>query len=176
MDTALPLQRAIDDLASLCYEELLGIARRERRDNHDLVTLDTSALVHEAFLRLRTQQVLAEADRRGFLAAAAITMRRVIVDYARRHRAEKRGGGAHPITLDTQPGMVELRADRLVSLDEALEQLAAVEPRLVRVVECRYFCGMTEEETADVLGITARTVRRDWVKARGWLYAALGDD
>lgn len=176
MDTAPPLQLAIDELASNCYEELLGIARRERRHNSDLATLDTNALVHEAFLRLRTQQVLAEGDRRDFLAAAAVTMRRVIIDYARRFRAEKRGGGERPITLDTQPGMVELRNDVLLALDDALATLAAVEPRLVRVVECRYFCGMTEDETAEALGITARTVRRDWVKARGWLYAALGND
>jgi RNA polymerase sigma factor (TIGR02999 family) len=118
---------------------------------------------------------LAEADRVQFLAAAAVTMRRVIIDYARRQKAEKRGGGTVPISLDRAPGIVELREDMLLALDEALERLSAVEPRLVQVVECRYFCGMTEDETAAVLGVTARTVRRDWVKARGWLYTALGD-
>lgn len=176
MDTAPLLQRAIDDLASCCYEELLAIAHRERRDATDLATLDTGALVHEAFIRLRTQHGLAEADRLAFLAAAAVTMRRVIIDYARRHRADKRGGGVRPVTLEAQPGIVEVRDDLLLALDEALEQLGRIEPRLVRVVECRYFCGMTEEETAEVLGVTSRTVRRDWVKARGWLYAALGHD
>lgn len=175
MDTAPPLQLAIDDLASSCYEELLAIAHRERRHASDLATLDTSALVHEAFLRLRTQQLLIAADRRSFLAAAAVTMRRVIVDYARRQRAVKRGGGQRPFTLDTAPGLVEVREDLLLELDEALNQLAGIEPRLVKVVECRYFCGMTDDETADVLGVTTRTVRRDWVKARGWLYAALGN-
>jgi RNA polymerase sigma factor (TIGR02999 family) len=139
------------------------------------VTLDTSAVVHEAFLRLVAQRELAEADRVQFLAAAAVTMRRVIIDYARRQKAEKRGGGTVPISLDRAPGIVELREDMLLALDEALERLSAVEPRLVQVVECRYFCGMTEDETAAVLGVTARTVRRDWVKARGWLYTALGD-
>lgn len=175
MEPATSFPRAIDALASLCYEELQAIARRERRKARDLVTLDTSAVVHEAFLRLVAQRELAEADRVQFLAAAAVTMRRVIIDYARRQKAEKRGGGTVPISLDRAPGIVELREDMLLALDEALERLSAVEPRLVQVVECRYFCGMTEDETAAVLGVTARTVRRDWVKARGWLYTALGD-
>jgi RNA polymerase sigma factor (TIGR02999 family) len=175
MEPATSFPRAIDALASLCYEELQAIARRERRQARDLVTLDTSAVVHEAFLRLVAQRELAEADRVQFLAAAAVTMRRVIIDYARRQKAEKRGGGTVPISLDRAPGIVELREDMLLALDEALERLSAVEPRLVQVVECRYFCGMTEDETAAVLGVTARTVRRDWVKARGWLYTALGD-
>ena len=175
MDTAPPFPRAVDALASLCYEELQAIARRERRQAQDLATLDTSAVIHEAFLRLVSQRQLAEADRVQFLAAAAVTMRRVIIDYARRRRAEKRGGSIAPLSLDAAPGIVELREDTLLALDEALERLAEVEPRLVQVVECRYFCGMTETETAEVLGVTARTVRRDWVKARGWLYSALAD-
>ncbi len=175
MNSSTTLPRAIDVLASLCYEELQAIARRERRQAHDLATLDTSAVVHEAFLRLVAQRQLVEADRTQFLAAAAVTMRRVIIDYARRQKAEKRGGRAMPLSLETAPGIVELREDTLLALDEALGRLTDVEPRLVQVVECRYFCGMTEEETADVLGVTARTVRRDWVKARGWLYAALSD-
>jgi RNA polymerase sigma-70 factor, ECF subfamily len=175
MDTASPFPRAIDALASLCYEELQAIARRERRHSLDLATLDTGAVVHEAFLRLVAQRQLAEADRTQFLAAAAVTMRRVIIDYARRKHAEKRGGDATVLSLDTAPGLVELREETLLALDDALERLAAVQPRLVQVVECRYFCGMTEEETAEALGITARTVRRDWVKARGWLYAALAE-
>lgn len=175
MDTAPRFPRAIDALASLCYEELQAIARRERRQALDLATLDTGAVVHEAFLRLVSQRQLAEADRSQFLAAAAVTMRRVIIDYARRQKAEKRGGRDLRLSLDAAPGIVELREDMLLALDEALERLEAVEPRLVRVVEYRYFCGMTEDETADALGVTARTVRRDWVKARGWLYVALGD-
>jgi RNA polymerase sigma factor (TIGR02999 family) len=175
MDTAPRFPRAIDALASLCYEELQAIARRERRQALDLATLDTGAVVHEAFLRLVSQRQLTEADRSQFLAAAAVTMRRVIIDYARRQKAEKRGGRDLRLSLDAAPGIVELREDMLLALDEALERLEAVEPRLVRVVEYRYFCGMTEEETAKALGVTARTVRRDWVKARGWLYVALGE-
>lgn len=175
MDTAPRFPRAIDALASLCYEELQAIARRERRQALGLATLDTGAVVHEAFLRLVSQRQLTEADRSQFLAAAAVTMRRVIIDYARRQKAEKRGGRDLRLSLDAAPGIVELREDMLLALDEALERLEAVEPRLVRVVEYRYFCGMTEEETAKALGVTARTVRRDWVKARGWLYVALGE-
>ena len=174
MDAATPLPSAIDALTTLCYEELQAIARRERRNAMDVATLDTSAVVHEAFLRLVSQRQLVNADRLQFLAAAAVTMRRVIIDYVRRKRAEKRGGEMIAVTLDGAPGVVELREDALLALDEALERLAAVDPRLVRVVEYRYFCGMTEEETAEALGLTARTVRRDWVKARGWLYAELG--
>ncbi len=175
MKSATTLPRAIEALASLCYEELQAIARRERRQARDLATLDTGAVVHEAFLRLVAQRQLAEADRTQFLAAAAVTMRRVIIDYARRQKAQKRGGSAVPHSLDTAPGIVELREDTLLALDEALERLSAVEPRLVQVVECRYFCGMTDDETAEVLGVTSRTVRRDWVKARGWLYTALDE-
>ena len=175
MTTAPLLQHAVDDLASSCYDELLAMAHRERHRADDLATLDTGALVHEAFLRLRSQRLLADADRRDFLAAAAITMRRVIVDYARQRRAGKRGGDLRLVTLDTQLGVVELRDDLLVALDEALAQLAEIDLRLVRVVECRYFCGMGDDEIAEVLGVTTRTVRRDWVKARGWLYTALGN-
>ncbi len=165
--------RSIHALAESCYGDLRDIAHRERRRDAELATLDTAALVHEAFLRLITQRQLAESDRPHFLAAAAVTMRRVLIDHVRELRAEKRGGGVRPTTLDGPIGVVELRDDMLLALDEALERLGSVDPRLVRVVECRYFCGMSEEDTATALGVTARTVRRDWVKARGWLYAAL---
>ncbi|WP_310572108.1 ECF-type sigma factor [Gemmatimonas sp.] len=172
-DTSPHSAQAIRVLAERCYDDLRDLAHRERRRNADLHTLDTSSLVHEAFLRLITQRQLASADRPQFLAAAAVTIRRVIIDHVRALRAEKRGGGFHPITLDGPLGVVEMREDMLLALDEALEQLSRVYPRLVRVVECRYFSGMTEEDTAEALGVTARTVRRDWVKARGWLHMAL---
>ena len=96
-------------------------------------------------------------------------MRRVLVDYARRYRAAKRGGNARAVDLDVADVPLEERSEALIALDEALERLAELNPRLSRVVECRFFGGMTEEETAEALGVTARTVRRDWVKARGWL-------
>lgn len=167
------MRAALDQLATACYAELEQIARRERRTLAHLATLDTGMLVHEAFLRLAQQRRLDTGDRSAFLAAAAGTIRRVVIDHVRRRRAQKRGGDAAPITLDERQGVVELRDDALVALDEALSELQAIEPRLARVVECRFFVGMTEEETAEALGVTSRTVRRDWVKAKGWLYAAL---
>jgi RNA polymerase sigma factor (TIGR02999 family) len=100
-------------------------------------------------------------------------MRRVLIDYARRHRALKRGGGVRPLSLDEAAVSIDERADTLVALDEALTRLAAHDERLARVVECRFFGGLSETETAEVLGITERTVRRDWVKAKAWLYQAM---
>jgi RNA polymerase sigma factor (TIGR02999 family) len=100
-------------------------------------------------------------------------MRRILVDYARRYHAVKRGGGRDPLPLDEATLLVEERADTLIALDEALERLGAIDSRLCRVVECRYFAGLSDDETAEALGVTPRTVRRDWVKARGWLYAEL---
>ncbi len=99
-------------------------------------------------------------------------MRRILVDYARRHRAKRRGGELQQITLDENASAAE-RGETLLALDEALERLARLNPRLCQVVECRYFGGLTEEETAEALGVTTRTVQRDWAKARGWLYLEL---
>jgi RNA polymerase sigma factor (TIGR02999 family) len=107
-------------------------------------------------------------DRGHFLLVAAWAMRRILVDYARRNRAARRGGGSVRFTLD-KDAPAEERSEMLLALDEALERLAALDRRLSQVVECRYFGGLTEQETADVLGVTRRTVQRDWVKARGWL-------
>jgi RNA polymerase sigma factor (TIGR02999 family) len=100
-------------------------------------------------------------------------MRRVLVDYARRYRSAKRGGGQPPVTFDEEEIVIEERAEMLIALDDALIRLAATDERLCRVVECRYFGGLSDAETADALGVTSRTVRRDWVKARGWLYQEL---
>jgi RNA polymerase sigma factor (TIGR02999 family) len=163
----------LDRLAAACYDELRAIARRERRRGAGAVTLDTAGVLHEAFLRLAEQRQTRWDDRSRFLAAAAGMMRRVLVDHVRRRRAAKRGGARRPVTLDEAVGVVDVRDDALLALDEALTRLADLEPRLARVVECRYFAGMTEVETAEALGVTERTVRRDWVKARGWLHAAL---
>lgn len=163
----------LEQLASAHYAELLRIARRQRRRVRDIATLDTRAVLHEAFLRLATQRQTVWVDRPRFMAAASGMMRRVLVDHLRRRRAEKRGHGEAPLALnedlDADPG----RDAHLVALDDALDRLARVAPRLARVVECRYFGGMTEVEIAEALGVTERTVRRDWVKARGWLHDAL---
>ncbi len=168
-DAALPL----DLLASANYPELLAIARRELHKLRDAATLDTRAVLHEAFLRLVTQRQTSWQDRPHFLAAAAATMRRVLVDHVRRRHANKRDHGRRPITLDEQLAPINIRDDSLVALDDALLELAQFSPRLAKVVECRYFGGMTEVETAEALSITERTVRRDWIKARGWLQCVL---
>ncbi|HEY0929225.1 MAG TPA: ECF-type sigma factor [Gemmatimonas sp.] len=170
-----PVATPLDQLASVHYAELLRIARRELRRAGNVATLDTRAVLHETFLRLVTQQRTSWSDRPLFLAAAAGMMRRVLIDHLRRRRTEKRGRAQTPVTLDDGiNGQSERDAD-LVALDDALDELAQFAPRLAQVVECRYFGGLTELETAEALGITERTVRRDWVKARGWLHGALRD-
>lgn len=169
-----PPQPALAALVAAHYDELLHIARRERRRMAD-ATLDTGAVLHEAFLRLANQRQLDWADRPHFLAAASGTMRRVLVDHVRRRRAVKRGGAVGPITLSDEIGRVDARDEAIIALDDALTRLSELAPRLARVVECRYFGGMTEVETAGALGVTERTVRRDWIKARGWLQSALAD-
>lgn len=162
---------ALDRLFPLVYDELRRIAHRQLGRERSDHTLGTTALVHEGYLRLVDQTRARWEDRAHFFAVAARAMRRILVDYARRHRAAKRGGAR--VSLDDATLLADERADTLVALDEALTRLTDVDERLGRVVECRFFGGLTEEETAEALGVTARTVRRDWVKAKGWLYHAL---
>lgn len=173
---------AIAELVSLIYPELAGIAHKQLGMEHPGHTLSTTALVHEAYLRLISQTDVQWVDRSHFLAAAAQAMRRILVDHARRHQALRRGAGRRrTVSLESlsQADMagigVDERADTLVALDEALERLSAINERQAKVVECRFFGGLTEAETAEVLGITSRTVTRDWYKARGWLYRELAD-
>ena len=174
---------AMDRLVGLVYEELARIARRHLRLEAAGHTLSTTALVHEAYLRLVDQTHAQWEDRAHFFAVAARCMRRVLVDHARRHRALRRGGvHGRAVSLDalgaTDAASLAAgeRADVLIAMDEALERLAALDPRQARVVECRFFGGLTEAEVAAALGGTARTVARDWVKARGWLYQELRAD
>jgi len=162
-----------ESLFPLLYDELRRIAHRQlglERPGH---TLCTTALVHEAYMKLADQTRAQFASRAHFLAVAAQAMRRILVEYARKVRADKRGGKWHRLDLDDVEIPVEDRADALVALDGALERLAALNPRLSQIVECRFFGGMTEEETAEALGVTDRTIRRDWVKAKGWLLTEL---
>ncbi len=173
---------AIAELISLIYPELAGIAHKQLGMEHPGHTLSTTALVHEAYLRLVSQTDAQWADRSHFLAAAAQAMRRILVDHARRHQALRRGAGRRStVSLDSlsQADMacigVDERADMLVALDAALERLAAINERQAKVVECRFFGGLTEAETAQVLGVTSRTITRDWFMARGWLYRELAD-
>lgn len=166
---------AFDRLFPLVYDELRRIARRQLGREHPGHTLDSVALVHEAYLKLVNQTRVAWTDRSHLLAMAARTMRRVLVDYARQYRAKKRGEAPERMVLAETMLVADERADTLLSLDEALNELSQLDERLSRVVECRFFGGLTEEETAQALGITARTVRRDWTKAKGWLHHALDD-
>jgi RNA polymerase sigma factor (TIGR02999 family) len=172
---------AMERLAPLVYEQLKRIARRQLRAEPVGHTLSTTALVHEAYLKLVDQTRAGWQDRGHFFAIASGAMRRILVDYARRYRAARRGGGVdgtpvRPIPLDDSEIPVAERADALVALDEALERLGRLDMRQARVVECRFFGGLTEEETAAALGLSQRTVAREWVTARGWLYQELRRD
>jgi len=164
---------AIDQLFPLVYDELHRIAHRVGSNDRTDHTLGTTGLVHETYLRLVDQTRVGIQDRKHFFSLAARAMRHVLVDYARRRRALKRGGNQEPLRLDEGVTAIDERAETLCALDEALTRLAVLDPRLAQVVECRFFGGLTEEETADVVGTTSRTVRRDWTKAKGWLYREL---
>lgn len=164
---------SLDRVIPLVYQELRGMAHRQLAARGRGGTLQTTALVHEAYLKLVDQSRADWRDRAHFLAVASIAMRHVLVDRAKARLALKRGGALRRITFDEQEIGVDDQPDALVQLDEALERLGDVEPRLVRVVECRFFGGLTEEEIAEALGLTVRTVQRDWAKARMMLRRAL---
>jgi RNA polymerase sigma factor (TIGR02999 family) len=166
----------LNRLLPLVYDDLRRIARQQLRKELTQLTVDTGALVHEAYLRLVDQTRVGWVDRAHFLAVASMAMRRVLLDHARRRRAAKRGGVLIRVPFDESSLSVEERAELLVRLDEALARLATLNERLSRVVECRYFGGLTDEETAEALNVSVRTVRRDWVKAKGWLYAEVQQD
>lgn len=167
---------AVDRVLPLVYEELKGIARNRLRAEPAGHTLDTTALVHEAYLKLVDQRRADWQDRTHFFAVAARAMRRILIDHARRKTAQKRGGGRRRVSLGSAELAFEERVSDLLELDEALSQLESLNARLCRVVECRYFAGLTEEETASALGLSARTVRRDWVKARAFLHSRLAQE
>jgi RNA polymerase sigma factor (TIGR02999 family) len=160
---------ASDDLFQRVYSELRRLAgsymRHERPDH----TLQPTALVHEAYLRLIDQRNLPGESRAHFFGVAANVMRRILVDHARAHRANKRGGRDVKVPLDDAPAMAVESPDYLADLDDALERLAALDPRQARIVELRFYGGLSVEEAADILNIAPRTVDRDWRIARGWL-------
>lgn len=164
---------AVERLFPLVYDELRRIAHRHIARERGGHTLDTTGLVHEAYLKLVDQTRAQWTDRSHFFAVASNAMRRILVDYARSYRAGKRGSAPKRVSLTDNMLVAEERADTLIAVDEALTELAQIDERLSRVVECRFFAGLTEEETAEVLGVTSRTVRRDWTKAKGWLYRKL---
>ncbi len=162
-----------DALVTVLYDELRAIAHRQLGRERTGHTLTTTALVHEAYLRLSQSTQHLAGDRARFFAAAANTMRRVLVDYARTRNAHKREGMRQAVELHEALELVADESEQLLALDEAMERLQQSSPRLVQVVECRFFIGLSEAETAEVLGTSVRTVRREWVKAKGWLAAAM---
>jgi len=161
--------QAGDLLMRVLYRELHDMARRRRRAERPGMTLQTTALVHETYLRLVDQRRVEWRDRGHFLALAATMMRRVLVDRARARRAGKRGSGEQAITLTDAASAGVNSADQVLDVDRALERLTAAYPRPARVVEMRFFGGLELEEIGAVLGITERTVKRDWAFARAWL-------
>jgi RNA polymerase sigma factor (TIGR02999 family) len=166
-------RESLDRLVPLLYQELRAIAHRQivRRPNGG--TLETTGLVHEAYLKVVDQSRAGAQDRAHFLALASLAMRHVLVDRAKARGRLKRGGTTGCITFDEDRIAVVDQPEALLQLDDALSWLAELEPRLARVVECRFFGGLTEAEIAEALGVTERTVQRDWVKARMLLRRAL---
>ena len=163
-------EEALHRVVPLVYEDLRRVARRQLGRERPGHTLDATALVHESYMRLVSNLPLDAIDRAHFLAIAARSMRQVLIDHARRVAARKRGSGWQVTTLTGGFPATAMAADELLALDDALSGLA---PRQRQVVECRYFAGMEETEIALALGVSERTVRREWVKARAWLHSAL---
>ena len=166
-------QTALERLMPLVYEELRRMARRYMNRQRPGHTLQSAALVNEAYLRLIDSNQVQWQDRTHFFAVSAQLMRRVLVDFARARSNLKRGGGALRVALDEAPESAADRGADLIALDDALNALAAMNPRQSQIVELRYFGGLSEEETAEALKISTRTVRRDWSLARAWLYREL---
>lgn len=166
---------ALDQLIPLVYDELQRIARRQLHRLRPGDTLGTTVLVHEAYVKLVDQERAGWQDRRHFFSIAARAMRQVLVDYARHKHRDKRGGGAEVLPLDEER-VAAAASDEvwLLELHAALERLEELDPRLPRVVECLFFAGFTQKETAEALGVSARTVWQDWQRARAWLHEELG--
>lgn len=160
---------AVDALMPLVYEELRQLAHRQLRRERQGHTLNTTALVHEAYLKLIDQQRVNWQNRAHFFALAAQAMRRILINYANNRLAQKRGGGQFLVTFNEQSVVQEARAEELVALDEALSTLAKLNARQSQVVEFQFFGGLRHEEIAEVLGVSVPTVRRDWRLARAWL-------
>ena len=165
---------AFDQLVPMLYDDLRKVARAQLRRGRPGATLDTTVLVHELYLKMADQLRLDARDRGHFLAISAHAMRQVIADYARRRTAAKRGGDSDPVPLDEVPEIADREARWLLDVDQALERLAGRDERMAKVVECRFFAGFSEEETAAALDTSVRTVQRDWMRARAWLKEGLG--
>ena len=163
-------QNALDQLTPVVYDELRRLAasymRRERQDH----TLQSTALVNEAYLKLVDQKNVVWQNRAHFFGIAAQMIRRILVDHARAHKAEKRGGGAGVLSLDEAIGVPEKRDIEILSLNDALTRLSELDPQQGRIVKLRFFTGLSIEETAEVVGVSPATVKREWAAARAWLF------
>lgn len=165
----------LNDLLPLIYDELKRLAasylRRERSDH----TLQPTALVHEAYLKMVDITQVSWQNRAHFIGVAANQMRRILVDYARQHNAQKRGGEFHILTLNEEIDKANEQSTELIALDDALTELAKMDPEKARIVELRYFGGLTVEETAEVMGVSDITIKRHWRMAKAWLYGQLAN-
>ena len=164
---------ALDKLTPLVYDELRRLAHRHMSGERPDHTLQTTALVNEAYLKLADQTHANWSDRAHFFAVAARAMRQILVNYAESYKAQKRGGGAAKVELDDAALVAAAQSSEVIELNEALERLNELEPRKAQIVELKYFGGLTQEEIAEVLKISAVTVRRDWRFAKAWLYHEL---
>lgn len=163
-------EAALDRVVRVLYDELRALARSRLNHERPDHTLAATALVNEVYLKLATQRRINAADRMQFMAVAATTMRRVLVDYARARLRGKRGGGAVGVPLDeVECFLSEQESDEVLALDAAIERLAAMDARAARVVEQRFYAGLSVEESAQLLGVSTKTVQRDWIAARAWL-------
>jgi RNA polymerase sigma factor (TIGR02999 family) len=169
-------QAALDKLLPLVNDELRQLARRYMRRESPGHTLQTSALINEAFLRLIDQERVRWQNRAHFFGVAAQLMRRVLIDHARSHRYAKRGGGALKVSLDEAAAVTEARAAELLAVDEALEKLTKMDARKGRIVELRFFGGLTEVEAAEAMGVSLPTAQREWRAAKAWLRRMLTDE
>jgi len=163
-------------LMPLVYDEFKALAAKHLRNERGGHTLQPTALVHEAYLKLIDQTRVDWQGRTHFFAVGAQAMRRILVDHARQRRRQKRGGGAGRITLDEAVALAPERAEEILELDEALKRLSELDPRQGQIVEMRFFGGMSVEEVANVLGVSKRTVEGDWTMARAWLMRELSPD
>ena len=177
-----PDANAADDIAKplsiveAVYQQLREIARHRLAHESPAHTLQATALVNEAYLRLQRHDAIMRLERPAFLAAAAEAMRRVLIDHARTRNRTKRGGGKRPVLLDVAQLAADDDSDLIMALDEALRRLETSDAQAAKVVELRFFAGMTVDEVAAALGISDRTVKRDWQFARAWLYEQLSED
>ena len=169
-------EAALEQLMPIVYEELHRLAHRYMRREHPGHTLQTTALVNEAYFRLVDQKHMQWQNRAHFFAISAQLMRRILVDHARSHQYAKRGGDAHKVSLDGGAVIAQEQAADLISLDDALRSLAAIDERKSKIVELRFFGGLNVEETAEALKISPRTVMREWTMAKAWLYRTISHE